>query len=264
MATTGVEADLMARLLFGNFGESVSISGVENAGVGQNAGRHLVASTTDGRRFGFKVSAGGSENEALVGRIASIVKAPNARRYAFDPSPGFVQPSTLSGQPVLKTEWLSGKVDDFRRPETIVDVRASPAEFFIQFGEWMALGLFLGVGDRDNPGNWVWDRSGRRLCMIDFEYVWTTRTPEDYTRFLLREGIALTSREQWSRHYSPPGLLGGFLRMRLKLRAGFSEVKEYLLSTPASGRVGELEQLLRTPDFEAYRTIVQTVTGPRA
>lgn len=231
--------------------------------MGQNASRHYVATLGDGRRFGLKASIGGVGHEELAGHLARLVHAPNSTRYAVDPAKVLAKPRGLSTIPIVKVEWLSGDTGNLGDPSIRADILTSAGRFYHQFGEWMATGLFLGVSDRDNPGNWVWDKRQRRLQMIDFEYAFKARTPEDYTRFLTKAPNALADGVRWRScpNYYPPGLMHGFLSMRHRIRSHFPLVSEYLIAKGQADHVAELRDQIRVPDLGAFSAVTKTVVG---
>ncbi len=259
-----LELDGVSKLIRDNFGEGLQISTFQSVGTGQNARRHYVAKTVDGRAFGIKVPVGGATNEGVAGSIAQFLHAPNATRYCLDSGtslPGFPQ---LSNASLVKIEWLRGETGNLSNASVREDIRRSGGVFFRQFGEWAALGLFLGINDRDNPGNWVWDKTNHRLQMIDLEYAFQGRHPEEYTRLLTKNEIGLADPARWreSQNYYPQGLMRGFLCMRHKLRSHIRIVSEYLTSIQMPERAAELVELLKIPDLEAFRPITRSVAGP--
>lgn len=261
-----VDADLdeVSRLLSSNFGETLTLTGLEPVLVGQNSARHFVATVPDGRKFGLKASVGGVSQEETAGAMARMLHAPNATRYAMDPGRTLGKPEGLSTLAIVKVEWLPGDTANLGDPLVRADILREPEGFYYQFGQWMATGLFLGISDRDNPGNWVWDKSQRRLQMIDFEYAFKARTPEDYTRFLTKNQIGLADPEVWRKrpNYYPPGLMRGFLMMRYKIRRHFTVLSGYLESRGQGNRVQELRVQLADPDLAAFNAVERTVVGP--
>ena len=46
---------------------------------------------------------------------------------------------------------------------------AGPSPFYYQWGQWLQLGLVIGVTDRFHDKNWIWCPSSLQLQMVDFE-----------------------------------------------------------------------------------------------
>lgn len=263
-----VDADLeeTSRLISSNFGEKLTLTRLDPVAVGQNSARHFVATVQDGRKFGLKAPIGGVDREETAGAIARMLHAPNASRYRMDPARMLGKPQGLSAIAIVKVEWLPGETANLTDPSTRMNILQNPKRFFRQFGQWMAAGLFLGVSDRDNPGNWVWDKSQRRLQMIDLESAFSGRAPEEYTRFLTRNDIALADVSVWRkcRNYYPEGLLRGYLEMRYRIRSHFSVISTYLEARGQSNWIPDLKAQILVPDLRAFSEVTMAVTGPQA
>jgi hypothetical protein len=218
--------------------------------------------TSDGRKFGLKAARGDPRYEEVISEIARTVKCPNASRCVADPHWTVHEVAGLVGRSVAKIEWLAGKVGNLNSPSTLNCIRSKLASFNQQYGEWCALGLLLGVDDRDNPGNWVWDCQRARLQMIDFEYSFSvTRNPSQYTRLLLRRDVSLADRDRWlSDPLSyPPGFRDGFLRMRKKIRTSIGGIRATLRQVTGPEHVDSLVSYANLRDSDAFDEVIRTL-----
>jgi len=150
-------------------GRHVVLYEVRQVGIGANNGTHFVAIQDNGARIGLKASnrvADGNAKERLVAKIADVLALPNACP-AVEVTAHEIP--VLQGQGVNAIVWLEGsvKLRDLQ-PVEIVQIRADPRGYLFQYGQWMALGLLLGVKDRHTE-NWVWSSGSGRLSMIDNE-----------------------------------------------------------------------------------------------
>jgi hypothetical protein len=261
-----VDCDLagISGLLSRNFNETIVVVLVENAPDGGHASEHFVAHLDKNRRFGLKVANTGMVRAKLAYELAVLLDAPNAAKSATDPVCGLRRPPQLVGRPVLKTEWLSGETSTFRDPRTIESTTTNRPQFFRQYGEWSAAALFLGIGDRENPGNWAWDRSGLRLQLIDFESSFGTCPPTQLARFVLRDDIHLADRAEWKRDPTnyPPEFRSAFLAMRKKIHDRFGVITEKVRESSQTDVLPGLEGKNGRSDDETFAELTLAATGP--
>jgi hypothetical protein len=151
------------------FGRAVNVAEVQQVGEGANNATHFVAIENDGTRIGLKASnrvADGSGKERLLAEVADILTLPNSCRavqVAVD------EIAALQGLAATAILWLANSVKlSVLQPPQIAVIKANPADYLFQYGQWMAVGLLLGVRDR-HTGNWVWSPGDGRLAMIDNE-----------------------------------------------------------------------------------------------
>ncbi len=252
----------VSKRLSDNFGEAIKISSIEPVQRGQHQQHHFVARASKGRAYGLKLAAGGTSQEKLVSEIARLLKAPNATRCVLDSEWAVASIEALHNQTVAKIEWLTGDCGDLDNSQVLESIRENAQEFYVQFGEWCSLGLLLSLEDRDNPGNWVWDRSEARLLMIDFESAFVPRRePSQYTRLLRRRNIGLANRDMWLQNPDtyPPGFAEGFFSMRKKIRRGIDRVLDLAKDKIASRLLTDLRDYAQRKDSQAFSEVIATV-----
>lgn len=263
-----VDCDLaeVSGLLSKNFSEELHAVLVDHAPDGGHRGEHFVADVGTARRFGLKAAAAGGERTELAGAIAHLLHAPNAARCSLDKSCKLSRPEQLAGRTVLKTEWLSGDTSSFSSADVRTDALLHATSFYRQFGGWTAIAIFLGISDRDNPGNWVWDKRSHRLQMIDFESAFGECQPAEVTRFLTRTDIGLADRAAWRKSPTdyPPGFRDGFVGMRYRMRTHFRIIKPIVEERGLAQLIPILQTRLAVPDSEALDQVTITVVGPPA
>jgi hypothetical protein len=160
----------LGQLLETLFGEPVRILEVQQVAVGANARTHFVCLRNGASPIGLKACdrgvVHGTEKERLVAEIASTLKIPNANRVV---SATVQEIGPLVGRPVNATVWVenASKLQDLTAAD-IDQIKNDPRHYLFQYGQWMALGLLLGVKDR-HTANWVWSAASSRLAMIDNE-----------------------------------------------------------------------------------------------
>ncbi len=151
-------------------GEKAKILRVYQCGSGANANTHYVLEVGVETYIGLKVCsrgvANGSEKERLVADVADLLDAPaNCKAMQIT----VMELPALVGKPANAIVWLRGaKSLDKLTPPEIADLKVGLNEYLRQYGEWMCLGLLLGVSDR-HPGSWAWAQATRELTMIDNE-----------------------------------------------------------------------------------------------
>lgn len=215
----------MGNLIRKNFGDQVIVASCDAVKKGHHNNHHFVVKTTENRWFGIKYSGGieASRHEVLVSELGRIAGVPSARTVVLDP-PGTPRGlPALDSSPVTKEEWTpvpaATMLIQSEFPKTIQNIRENLPSFLDQFSRWTAFGAVVGLVDRANDGNWIWNCETGRLLMIDYEGAF---------REEFREGESIAFLE---RGFTPP-LLGrpfnpslvryieeGYCAMRDQLRA---------------------------------------------
>lgn len=152
-------------------GQPVVLAEVQKVGEGANgnSGTHYVGIQNCGPHIGLKASdriGDGSAKERLVAEVASAVGVPNVSQVVAVQVPEI---PALRGHDVNAIVWMEScaKIGTLDAAE-LQRLKADPRDFLHQYGQWMALGLLLGVRDRHTQ-NWVWSAENNRLAMIDNE-----------------------------------------------------------------------------------------------
>lgn len=214
----------LSDLLCQNTGEVHEVLAWNPVDDGQHKDRHYVLKTRENRWFGVKNSGGieASRKEVLVADLGRLVKVPSPRTVRLDQS-GFGKGLPgLESVPVTKEEWTptdsATSLNPDRYPATIAHIRKNLPLFLNQFGEWTAFGVLVGLVDRGNHGNWIWNRQTSRLLMIDYEYAFSEEHREGESIAFLINGF---NPSLLRRPYDDDQLIhlqNGFFSMRSRLR----------------------------------------------
>lgn len=143
---------------------------VHQVGIGANARTHFVCLRDPEGPVGLKICdrgvADGTEKERLVAEIAISLNVKNACRVV---SVQVHEVPPLVGRDVNAVLWLKNacKLQDLTAAQ-IDQIKADSRHYLFQYGQWMALGLLLGVKDR-HTANWVWSAGDSALAMVDNE-----------------------------------------------------------------------------------------------
>ena len=152
--------------------EEVLIVGVSQCEKGANGTMHFVAESDSGACFGLKSTAptrgvvNGTEKERLVAEVAELLDAP-----AFCKTVAITidEIASLRGRPTNLIKWLTTGVDMGNIGPTIKNaLTQDPTAYLRQYGQWMCVGMLLGVRDRHSQ-QWVWSHSTQELTMVDNE-----------------------------------------------------------------------------------------------
>src|SRR5437667_917516 len=125
-------------------GQSCTATALYKVNQGSNNAKHYVLETTTGEAYGMKGVTrvgGGCLRERLCADIAQRLRAPNAC-LSFHAGVTF---GVLDKTEVIVNKWLhTGRGLDKILPD---DIKASPINFFEQFGEWALFCVYVGISD---------------------------------------------------------------------------------------------------------------------
>jgi len=183
-------------------------------------------------RVGLKASnrgvADGNGKEKLVAEIALSLALPNACQAVEVAVPEI---SALSNLNVNAIKWLENSVRLADLQQAQIDqIRLDPRNYLFQYGQWMALGLLLGVRDRGTL-NWVWAHGERRLAMIDNEDCLQPPAIQDFHAGIDRIIADRSSLKNSGPMVRPGSLLAaGLRRVQKRYRARRAEIDENLVA----------------------------------
>jgi hypothetical protein len=193
---------------------------------GANQATHLVIETTSGEAYGLKsvtrVGAG-CLREKTAADIAILVQAPSAcgcnqARMGF---------GILNNQEVSVIKWL----ETGRRLDRIpaAEIKADSISFFEQFGEWTILAVYLGISDRVNGGNWVYDPGSKRLAMVDLEDAFTSQPQLNFVPWAVMQYADVAQFKSMNISYPVRCAFAmGIIRMILKFKEREAEIVQLI------------------------------------
>jgi hypothetical protein len=216
----------LSQRLSGALGSQVTVAVVRAVQDGANMGTHFVAIQNGGPPIGMKASdrgvPDGNGKERLVAEVAVALALPNACQAA---QVAVSEIPALSTRDVNAIKWLENSVRlaDLQ-PAQIDQIRLDPRDYLFQYGQWMALGLLLGVRDRHTL-NWVWAPAEKRLAMIDNEDCLGPPTIQDFYAGIDRILVDRSSLKSLGPMVRPGSLLAaGLRRVQKRYRARRQEI----------------------------------------